>query len=291
MPSDPASTLFLILLECADAVARLWPYLVGGVAISLLLSCWFRRARLAVPRWSPSPLSAPVAALMGAASPLPTLGVLPLLHQGRSHRFPAASALTFVLASTLMNPQLFILTLGALGPPFALVQLGSVLLISTALGLALGASARPSDARERNSHFPQATDFGRHAHHLAGHVALYALIGVLAGACLHVLLPQTGLMSWLARHGMQSTPALGWLLAPFYTCGGAAVPAVTGLMSVGFTPGAVLVFLLVGPALRGSALASLGCLLPKRALVLCLIALLVACGLVGIGFDWWLETL
>ena len=291
MPSDPASTLFVILLESAGAVSSLWPYLVGGLAISALFTGYLQRTRSASPRWSPSSQPAPLAALMGVASPLPTLGVLPLLSQGHTRRLSSGSALAFVLASTMMNPQLFILTFGALGPTFALVQLASVLLISIALGLALASTTRLPGRRAVNEQPPSVTHSVGHTVQFASHVALYALVGVLAGACLHVLLPQTGLMNWLARYEMNSTPVLGWLLAPFYTCGGAAVPAVGGLLSSGISPGAVLVFLLVGPALRGSALASLGYLLPKRRLFVCLAAMLVASSLVGLGFDWFLETL
>lgn len=139
MPADLPSTLLLILLTSAEAVARLWPYVVGGIAVAVLLS-WLARDRpWTVPAWLPRPLSAPVATVVGAASPLPTTGAVPLVLRMRAEGLPSRSALAFVLASSLMNPQLFVLTLGALGARFALAQLGAALVLSTGLGLLLGA--------------------------------------------------------------------------------------------------------------------------------------------------------
>ena len=84
---------------------------------------------------------------------------------------------------------------------------------------------------------------------------------------------------------------LGWLGAPFYTCGGSAVPLAGGLAQTGLGRGALFTFLLVGPALRGTTLANLGCLLSKRAQVACLATLVLAGGLLGYVFDWLVRVI
>ncbi len=286
MPSDLPSVVLTILLNSADAVARLWPYVVAGVAVAVLLSRLAQSKAWPVPAQLPRPLTTPLAAMAGAVSPLPTLGMVPVILRFRAHGLRSRPALAFVLASSLMNPQLLFLTLGAFGVSFALAQLGAVLLLSTGLGLLLGTSREwvheeTWDGQERQSTRPplQATA-------LAGHVGLYFLVGVILGASLQVLLPRLGVMNWLGTHGWLSTPVLGWLSAPFYVCGGSAVPLASSLARAGFSPGAMFAFLLVGPALRGTTLASLGCLLPRRALVVCLGLLAVAGGLLGLGVNW-----
>jgi len=286
MPADPFSTLMLILLTAADTVGRLWPYVVGGIAAAALLSWAVQRWRWAVPLGLPRPLAASLAVVAGAASPLPTAGVAPVVLQLRGRGLPAGPGLAFVLASLLMNPQLFVLTLGALGLRFALAQLAAVLAVSALLGLIFDAG-RPAQwgaqQETRAAHSPPPIA------RLAGHVAFYFLIGVLAGAALQVLLPRLGMLDWLAERGWLSTPFLGWLGAPLYTCGGSAVPLASSLEGAGFSPGTLLAFLLVGPALRGTSLASLGCLLPRRALIACLVGLALAAGLVGYALDWLLR--
>jgi len=283
LPADPFSTVILILLTAADTVERLWPYVVGGIAAAALLSWAAQRWRVTMPLGLPRPLAASLAVVAGAASPLPTAGVAPMVVEMRERGLQPGPGLAFVLASVLMNPQLFVLTLGALGLRFALAQLAAVLAVSAVLGLVFDAG-RPArwGAQQESRTAPSPTPIAR----LAGHVAFYFLIGVLAGAALQVLLPRLGMLDWLAERGWLSTPFLGWLGAPLYTCGGSAVPLASSLGQAGFSQGTLLAFLLVGPALRGTSLASLGCLLPKRALIACLVGLVLAAGLVGYGLDW-----
>ncbi len=286
MPADLPSTLLLILLTSADAVARLWPYVVGGIAAALLLSRVTRNWHGAMPSWLPRPLSVPVASMAGAVSPLPTTGTVPLLLRLQAEGLPTQLAAAFVLASSLMNPQLFVLTLGALGVPFALAQLGSVLLLSMVLAWVFGSQKPAAGDISQSGERQQGINNRLQALELAGHVGFYFLVGVIVGASLQVLLPQSGALDWLGERGWLSTPLLGWLAAPFYTCGGGAVPLARSLVQTGFSPGALFAFLLVGPALRGTALANLGCLLPKRGLIACLAALALISGLLGLGFDW-----
>jgi uncharacterized protein len=292
MPADLPSTILVILLTAADAVLGLWPYVVLGITLAAVMGRLMPGDLFPRRHGMAGVVSAPVAAAAGAISPLPTAGAVPLLLRLRQEGLPSRSALAFVLASCLMNPQLFVLTLGALGLPFALAQLGAVLLLSTGLGLAFGRRLAlaglpglPGGEPER-AWEPERGPMQLVA--LAGHVGFYFLAGVLLGAVLQVLLPQLGVLDWLAGRGLLSTPLLSWLAAPLYTCGGSAVPLARSLGQSGFSQGTLFSFLIAGPALRGSSLGNLGCLLPKRALIACLAVLLLASGLLGFGLDQWL---
>jgi uncharacterized protein len=315
VPADLPSAILLILLTASDTCLRLWPYLFGGIALAVVSGrvTWSWHFHRHASRVAPL---APLAAVAGAVSPLPTTGAVPLLLRLREQGLPSRAALSFVLASLLMNPQLFVLTLGALGLPFALTQLMAVLMLSTALGLAFGSrhvipgapglpaaalkrncGSRLGRAREDAVPAPQAqgaaqawVSGGELAQlvSLAGHVGLYFLVGVLLGAALQVLLPQLGILDWLAGRGLLSSPLLSWVAAPLYTCGGSAIPLARSLGQSGFSQGTLFTFLVAGPVLRGSALANLGCLLPRRRLAACLAVLLLVSGLLGFGLDQWL---
>jgi len=289
VPADAFSTLLLILLNAGQSAGRVAPYVAGGIAVAGLLSWLWRGRRWAVPSWLPRPLAAPLVAVAGIVSPLPTTGLLPLALQWQTEGLPGGPVLTFVLASSLLNPQLFVLTWGTLGARFALAQVAGVLLLSVGLGLMLGRRGGPSPAAWGQvcpAGEPPPVSPWAQLRRLAEHVILYVLLGVTLGAALQVLLPQWGVLNWLGRRGWLSTPLLGWLGAPFYTCGGSAVPLAGSLAQIGFSPGALFTFLLVGPALRGTTLANLGCLLPRRARAACLLALLLAGGLLGYVVEW-----
>lgn len=194
MPSDVPSVILLILVNSADAVARLWPYVVAGVVVAVLLSRLAQNKPWSVPARLPRPILTPLAAMLGAASPLPTVGMVPVILQFRAKGLPTRSALAFVLASSLMNPQLLLLTLGALGVSFALAQLGAVLLLSVGLGFLFGTSREqvPDEKWLGQELVPARPTLQVTA--LAGHIGLYFLIGVILGASLQVLLPQLGVI-------------------------------------------------------------------------------------------------
>ena len=79
MPADWTSVLVLILLTAADTVERLGPYVLGGIAVAILVSWWNRRrawiVHLHVPCW----LVTPLASLLGVLSPVPTMTMVPLV--------------------------------------------------------------------------------------------------------------------------------------------------------------------------------------------------------------------
>jgi uncharacterized membrane protein YraQ (UPF0718 family) len=240
MPADPLSTLLLILVTAADAVLRLWPYVVGGILLAALLSRLRWRRSWSVPAWLPRPLVMPLAAFLGVASPLPTLGIVPLVLQLGGRGLGASTSLAFLLASSLLNPQLFVLTVGALGISFALAQVGAVLVLSITLGSLFGNQLPLAESGAEPGHPSPAAPRGPDLVSLAGHIGLYFLLGVTAGAALQVLLPQLGLLQWLGDRGWLSTPILGWLGAPFYTCGGSAVPLAGSLARAGLSQGTLL---------------------------------------------------
>ncbi len=182
MPIDLWSVLVLIMLNAADMVERLGPYVVSGIIVATLLSWIIQGRSWIVPSRMPRPLVTPLACLIGVVSPLPTTGVVPVVMRLRAKGLPAGAASAFVLASSLMNPQLLLLTAGAFGMQFALMQLGSVLILSVGM---------------------------------RGHVTFHFLVGVLVGASLQVLLLWLRIPERVGTRGWFSNPMLGWVGAPF----------------------------------------------------------------------------
>ena len=64
----------------------------------------------------------PVAALFGAFSPFCSCGVIPLIAALLSMGVPVAAVMAFWLASPLMDPSMFVLTVGTLGLQFAIAK-------------------------------------------------------------------------------------------------------------------------------------------------------------------------
>jgi len=119
---------------------------------------------------------------------------------------------------------------------------------------------------------------------LLEHVGWAFLVGALLGATMQTLLPYVPLGDLLSAGGLRAVVG-GWLASPLYICGGSAVALAQGLVQGGINPSTVLVFLTVGPLMRSSAIANLSGVLPRRALILCLVGAGLTAGVVG----WVLE--
>ena len=254
-------TILVSILQVAAATAwQLLPYLVVGVVasealrytpVSLILERGCRR--------HPA-VAIPAAAVLGMVSPLCTYGTVPLVLQLLRAGAPVAPLATFLSASSLMNPQLFLLTWGGLGPKMALARVMVVL----AFGLILGAIAHVLPVRftvhtgVRDEHSHPAKErprfswkgFAKSCAKTLEFVGFYLLLGVVLGAIIEVLIPGRWIMAVFGTGGFYQLLLAALLGVPLSACGGGVIPLVRGLMDQGMAAGAVLAFLIAGPATR-----------------------------------------
>jgi len=108
---------------------------------------------------------------------------------------------------------------------------------------------------------------------------------VLAGIMLTFIPPD-----WLAQWGGGLTAMLVMLLVgiPMYICAVASTPVAAGLLLAGVSPGAVLVFLLVGPATNVASFALLKQELGLRVTGMYLFGLSVLSLMMGLLLEWLL---
>jgi uncharacterized membrane protein YraQ (UPF0718 family) len=110
---------------------------------------------------------------------------------------------------------------------------------------------------------------------------------VLAGIMLTFIPP-----GWLAQWGGGLTAMLVMLVVgvPMYICAVASTPVAAGLLVAGVSPGAVLVFLLVGPATNIASFALLKRELGLKVTVMYLFGLSVLSLLMGLSLEWLLQA-
>lgn len=214
-----------------------------------------------------------VAALAGGLAPFCSCEVIPFVAALLAAGTPLSAVMAFWLASPLMDPAMFLVTAGALGPDFALGKAAAAVGMGMAGGFAvraLAASAlfadplRPDGPAARRccgsgGPGPGTTprwDFWRdpvrrtafrtavaeNALFLGKWLALaYILEGMMIA---HV--PAEAVADLLGGDG-PGPILLGALVgAPAYLNGYAAVPLVAGLMEQGMSPGAAMSFMLAG---------------------------------------------
>ena len=110
---------------------------------------------------------------------------------------------------------------------------------------------------------------------------------VLAGIMLTFIPPD-----WLAQWGGGLTAMLVMLVVgiPMYICAVASTPIAAGLLLAGVSPGAVLVFLLVGPATNIASFALLKRELGLKVTAMYLFGLSVLSLMMGLLLEWLLQS-
>ncbi len=121
------------------------------------------------------------------------------------------------------------------------------------------------------------TDFWRD---LAG----YFFIGLLLAAVIMVLIPDRFFTAYLGS-GLPAMLIMLMAGIPLYVCATASTPIAAALIIKGVSPGAALVFLLVGPATNMASLTVLMRTLGKRSTVVYLVTIAVCAVLFGLAID------
>ena len=116
-------------------------------------------------------------------------------------------------------------------------------------------------------------------------IALWFYVGLIIAACITVLVPDEFIAAALGG-GIGSMFIMLLVGVPLYICATASTPIAAALILKGVSPGAALVFLLVGPATNITSLSVLFGVLGKMSTLRYLLVLSLCAVLFGLGVDW-----
>ena len=119
---------------------------------------------------------------------------------------------------------------------------------------------------------------------LWGDLAGWFFAGLLLAGVISVMIPQELMVKYLGG-GLHSMLIMLLVGIPMYICATASTPVAAALILKGVSPGAALVFLLVGPATNVTSLSVLFGLLGKRATAVYLVMLSLFAVLSGLAVD------
>jgi len=282
--------LSLVARQSGLLLIDLAPWVISGALIGAALKT-VRRLPFARSLPSISPACAvPLAAVSGAASPLCTLGSVPVVAGLVSRGFPRAAGAAFLAASSMVTPQMVLMTAGALGLRMAILQATGGIVAGTLAGWAMAAFPSrgaslfrdPGDAVDGVP--PTSKSF---AAHFAGQLE-YGLFWMVAGVVISqgfsVFAPAivSSAAGLAGTGGGLFSATLGAIVsAPLYSCGGAALPVLAAIGERGASPGFLLAFLICGPATRFRSAAALGCYLRPKGLAIYFAFVVAFAGLFG----------
>jgi hypothetical protein len=267
------------------------PFLVLGVTISAAIAAYVPSSLL--PRLLPSrgQAAVPVAALAGALLPGCECGSVPIARRLIDRGAPTAAALAFLLAAPAINPVVLVATAVAFPgrPEMVAARLFASLLASVVVGWCWLRIGRADLLRtRRRSHEHEGTRreifLGTAAHDFLT-AGGFLIIGAGTAATLQTIVPRS-VMDGLAGSGPLALLALGLLAVAMAICSEADAFVAASLKQ--FSPGAQLVFMVVGPMVDVKLVAlqtgTFGRAFAVRFAPLTFAAALGSAALVG----WWL---
>lgn len=268
----------------ADIVQRFWgvllemaPYLLFGFVAAGVLSALISPET--VQRHLGGRGLAPVfkAALFGIPLPLCSCSVIPVTVSLRKHGASKGAATAFLLATPQTGVDSILVTLGMLGPVFAVVRPVVALLTGLVGGGLVDALEHHDDAAEMlpctdecctGSERGWFTRMWRHAFvTLPRDVARPLILGTLVAALIGALVPE----HFFSMHTRNEFVQMLIMLAagvPLYVCATASVPIAAALIVKGVSPGAALVFLIAGAATNAAGITTIWTLMGRRATVI-----------------------
>jgi len=123
-----------------------------------------------------------------------------------------------------------------------------------------------------------------------GDLAGWFFVGILLAGIISAIIPDDMIAHWLGG-GLSSMLLMLLFGIPLYICATASTPIAAAFILKGVSPGAALVFLLVGPATNITSLSVLIGILGKRATVLYLLSISVVSVICGLLVDQVYNTL
>ena len=255
----------------AGALAGIAPFLVLAVAIAAYAAA-SGADRLIARAFSGSPgRTVVLASVVGALSPFCSCGVIPLIAAMLRAGVPLAPVMAFWLASPVMDPEMFVLTVAGVGVGFAgaktvaAVGMGlaggiAVLALERAGGLRdpLADAARPGCGAGFDPRAPVSVRwrfwveadrrdrFVRDSLGTGGFLLKWLTVAFLAESLMMAYVPAESVAALVGGDNAFAIPLAAVVGVPAYMNGYAAIPLISGLLEMGMSNGAALAFAAAG---------------------------------------------
>ena len=290
-------------------VAQVLPFLALSVALAAYAGASGADNLIARAFTGSVPVMVVLAALAGALSPFCSCGVIPIIAALLAIGVPLAPVMAFWLASPLMDPSMFLLTVATLGWGFAVAK--TVAAIGVGLMAGFGAHAlvrlglvgevlRPgvgnggcAGARVRSPKdvawaFWREPERRRTFAKSAGKTFLFLdkwlVLAFLIESLMLAYVPAELVAGVVGGAGLQPILTAALVGVPAYLNGTAALPLVAGLMTQGMSAGAAMAFLIGGGVTSIPAMIAVGAIARPRIFAFYLGFAIAGAVLSGIGY-------
>ena len=264
------------LVTVAMAPYLLLGFLIAGV-LSVLISQDYVRRHLGKGGW----LQSLKAALLGVPLPICSCGVIPLAASLRKHGASRSATASFLASTPQTGIDSLMITYALLGWVYAVFRAGVAFISGVVCGTAVGAVSPREEEEVPECNDPcclpkntpilkRMLSYGFIS--LPRDIARAMVLGIIVSGIISGLIPE----NFFADRMGDSAAAMFLMLLigiPLYVCSSGSVPIALAFIKAGISPGAVLIFLITGPATNAATLTTLWKIIGRQQLVVFLITL------------------
>ena len=287
---------------------ELWYFGLLGAFAAVLIAQFLSRDKVQVFLTRKGSIPILFAAVVGVISPMSTFAAIPLVGGLMAVGVPVAPLMAFLVASPLMNPSLFIITWGVIGPEMALMRTFSALFLGVLSGIFIqlvkkrgwmdiskplrenfalsgGMSVSVLDVDNATAK-EKLKDFLCQLWKMLIFISKYFYLALFIAGAVQAIMEPRWIAALFGGQGFSSVLLAGLLGIPLYVCGGGTVATIAVLVSKGMGQGAALAFFITGPATKISTILSLNAVLKKKIAVVYLLVTLTGGVFLGYGYSF-----
>lgn len=234
---------------------------------------------------------------LGVPLPLCSCGVIPVGLGMKSSGGSDGAVVGFLISTPQTGVDSILVSASFLGWPFAVFKLVSAAVMGLVGGWwteLLGDGSEPApwvDQRRQEEYSPlRISEFFSYSEMLLRSLWVWLLIGIVVSAAISTFVPPDAFQSLSAYGGLTAMFVTLLIAIPLYVCATASVPIAAALVASGMPTGAVLVFLMAGPATNVATLGAVYRTLGRRPLAIYLTTVILGSILCGWAFDSVLGT-
>lgn len=295
-----------IALETWGTLAEMAPYLIFGFLVAGLLSVFISPELVEKHLGGRGLWPVFKAALFGIPLPLCSCGVIPVGASLRRHGASRGAATSFLISTPQTGVDSILVTYSLLGPIFAIVRPVAALISGVFGGGMATLFTEKEDGRdperiraeacnasccspeEASPRLMRALRYGFVT--LPQDIGRSLLLGLLIAGIIGALVPEDLFAGYLGQ-GLGAMLLMLVVGIPLYVCATGSVPIAAAILAKGISPGAVLVFLMTGPATNAAAFSTIWKVLGKRTAIIYLTTVALAAFVAGMALDATISSM
>jgi len=281
-----------------NLTADMAPYLLLGFLFAGLLKVFLPPDMMSRYLGKSTLKSVTNASLLGIPLPLCSCGVLPAGISLYKNGASKGSSVSFLISTPQTGVDSILVTWSMLGLPFALLRPVAALFTGITGGIMTNRLEKQNESSSKAQHKTKEVAQPKHSLkkvldyafiEMVADIAKWLVIGLLIAAFISVIIPDNFFIDF-KMNGLLGMIVILIVSIPLYICATSSVPIAAVLLLKGISPGALLVFLMAGPATNAATMTVIGKNLGKKTLIIYLVSLIMGSLAFGLVIDYFLPA-